>query len=88
MLPAEPIPEHELVVGRRRTIRRIAGRALIELARPLAFVALCWLAALFAAAELAVGWMYRIPDDPLAPAPAPSETPRAARTDPVPSRTV
>jgi hypothetical protein len=49
---------------------------------------LCWLAALFAAAELAVGWMYRIPDDPLAPAPAPSETPRAARTDPVPSRTV
>jgi hypothetical protein len=82
VLPAEPIPEHQLVISRRRMAIRIAARVPTEGVRLCAFVLLCWLAALFAAAEVAVGWMYRIPDDPLATAatasPSQADRPPAA----------
>ena len=74
VLPAEPIPEQQLVISRRRMAIRIAARLLIEVVRLCAFMLLCVLATLFAVAEVAVGWMYRIPDDPYATPAAASPT--------------
>jgi hypothetical protein len=87
VLPAEPIPEHQLVISRRRMAMRIAARLAIEVVRLCAFMLLCVLATLFAVAEVAVGWMYRIPDDPYAAPTAAGEMASPIQADPPPSRT-